>query len=234
MNKIYPIGVLISLALGARGLPAQPLAGSGGRFDKERQEAEAKSKKEIGILLDAKARTREIESERGYDGNLNILKACADVGIICGLELNSKMLGLLNGFTRKRYTLHSLFHGVLGKEARVMWVPQKYVSNPGASLYVLTVKPKRPSTRLDQVIPWNVSLYGPAKWDMHQLSRTIGFSAKQPALLPSLSISSDGEIVHMPARDVLNHIAAMNNISWLVTYSSTNKNGMLTIFPDKE
>lgn len=238
MTYLLRVGFQIGLVISASGAWAQPLK------ERPAQYAEdvPKPAKEIEVLFDSKAHraalTREISSDREADGQLNVLKACVDAGIICGLEMNSEMQRLLKGFTQKRFTLYSLFRGTFGKEAKVSWRLQEHHWRPNreghSPFYVLTIRPRLGATVLDKSVTWNISMSGGAKWDTYDLGNMIGLPVERPSLMRRYAGINSNNPVRMPARDALNHIAAKTETSWQVVYSSGSKKGKLTIFSGKK
>lgn len=235
MKILSRVSVQIAIALAASSLWSQPIGRSTSHFEGTIRGPE----KEIGALLDLKehraALSREIVSERDAGGQLNVLKACADVGIICGIELNPEMLKLLNALTLKRYTLYSLFRGTLGQKAKVSWRLQEHVGRATATgyspFYVLTVRPKTGTTHLDKSIVWNVGNSGGAKWDTYDLGGLIGIPVKRPSLIRRHSGIVGNNRIRLSARDALNHIAANTENSWQVVYSSGSRVGVLSVYP---
>lgn len=236
MNHLFRAGALIVMILWAQRGGAQPLKASDEHFDdKGAHGHKTHQPKAKDALFDTEAHrvalTREIENERRSDTRLNVLRACGDVGIICGLELNSKMMALLNGFSQKRYTLISLFRGALGKEAEIEWMVPEYVWERQPQ--ILMIKPKNAPTLLGRTIVWNVARSNGAKSDAYDLSKMAGLVAEPPkgnlALFGDYSYEQN---VRMSVRETLNHIAATNKTSWQVVYSSANKIGKISFYPD--
>lgn len=238
MNYLLRVGVQFVLLVAANATWAQPLKES----PVQHAEDARKPAKEIRVLFDTEehrtALTREIKSERDAAGQLNVLKACADAGIICGLELNPEMLKRLNGFTQKHFTLYSLFKGTFGKEAEVSWRLQEHAwrrtSEGYSPFYVLTIRPRLGATALDKSVTWNVSSSDGARWDTYDLGEMIGLPIGRPSVFRGHSGMITSTLIHMPARDALNHIGAMNETSWQVEYSSVSKKGKLTVYSGKK
>jgi hypothetical protein len=206
-------------------------------LDGEKRENRGPRPQERDALFDTEehrlALNREFAPNRTPKEHLVFLKACAAVGIICGLELNSKMIKILDESSRKRHTLYSLFHDALGKEAQIRWIVPEYVRE--RQPHVLTIMPKQRPTKLDRTIVWNVARSEGANSDIYDLSKMVELAANPPKRAGGLFGSySYEQRVHMPIRDILNHIAATNKTSWQVDYSSANATGKISTYPDKE
>jgi|CXWL01.1.fsa_nt_gi hypothetical protein len=178
------------------------------------------------------ALNREFAGGLGPDGHLNVLSSCAEVGIVCGVELNSRMTEILDGFSQKRYSLNSIFRYALGKDAQIEWVASEYIA--GREPPILSVRPKRPTKILERKIDWDMSRSG-EKCDIHELGKLAGLVAQPCEAGGGLSGSFNNKRhVNATLRDLLNYIAADINSSWQVVYSSTNAPGTIISYAAKQ
>ncbi|MBI2788191.1 MAG: hypothetical protein HYX59_05860 [Elusimicrobia bacterium] len=234
MNNRVRSSWLIVLTLWTVTARAQQPQTNDGRLIAEHQENGGKQSKIPDTLFDTEehrfALNREIPDVLGSDGHMNILKACADVGIICGLELNYKMLKIMARPSPKRRTLYSVFRDALGKEAQILWVAPDYVA--GRQPNVLTIRPKQGPTALDRTIVWNVARSEGAEQDVYELSKASNLEADLPIKGGALAGSYSYEKrVQISIRNALNHIAATNKTSWQVVISSIDAPGKIDIYP---
>ena len=179
------------------------------------------------------ALNREVADERTPEGHLDVLKACASAGILCGFELNSTMVRLLDAPSQKHRTLYSLLRDVLGKEAQVSWIAPQYIA--GRQPRILLIKPKHARAILDRTVVWDVAISDEAGAGAYKLGQMTGLDADPVDAGGGLTGSYRySQRIRMPIRTVLNHLAATNNASWQVVYSSRNKEGKLSMYSGKK
>lgn len=196
---------------------------------------EIRKNKEVNPLYDTKehqtALSQTIEIGRDPNGNPLLLKACRELGIICGIELDLEMSESLRKHTQHYNTLDSLLKATLAGKAELNWRAPKYTSRPDR---VLTVRPLKRLTRLDRMIVWDLGASGGAKWDTTKVGRLINLTVERPASVRRVSGIANEKPVRMSALDALNHIAVATETSWQVVYSDVSKSWKLSIYPDKQ